>query len=509
MSPGRWLGLGAGALVVALVPGTLLALVWRAGGLAVPLAADWAALRFTLLQAGLSAVISVALAVPVARALARRRFPGRGALIALMGAPFILPVVVAVLGLLAVFGRNGMVNRALAAAGLPGLEIYGLHGVVLAHVFFNLPLATRLILLGWQRIPAERFRLAAALGFSGRDIARQLEWPLLREVVPGALLTVFLLCLTSFAVVLTLGGGPGSGTLELAIYQAFRLEFDLPRVAMLALAQIGLCLAVTVAALQVALPQVSGRGMDRVAERFGTMPPAFGDALLLAAAALFLALPMVMVAARGAAGITDLPVSVWQAAARSVGVALVAAALAVVLGLALAQAALNSRWADRVAMLALAASPVVLGAGLFVVLLPLGDPATLALPVTALVNAVMALPLVVRSLAPALRAIEADHGRLADSLGLVGRARLRWLWLPRLRRPLGFAAGIAAALSMGDLGVIALFSDPTRATLPMQISGLMGAYRMGDAMAAAVLLAGLSFGLFWVCDHWGRHHADD
>ena len=61
--------------------------------------ADWAALRFTVEQAALSAGISGFLAIPVARALARRSFVGRGTLIRLMAAPFLLPVVVAVLGL--------------------------------------------------------------------------------------------------------------------------------------------------------------------------------------------------------------------------------------------------------------------------------------------------------------------------------------------------------------------------------------------------------------------------
>ena len=497
------------ALLAVLVPGTALALLARAGSLAWPLAADLAALRFTLVQAALSALISVALAVPVARALARRRFWGRRVLIALMGAPFLLPVVVAVLGLLAVFGRNGLANQALAATGLPGIGIYGLHGVVLAHVFFNMPLATRLILQGWQRIPAERFRLAASLGFSRRDLARQIERPLLREAVPGALLVVFLLCLTSFAVVLTLGGGPGASSLELAIYQAFRLEFDLPRVAMLALAQLALCGAVTLCMIRMPLPAADGRGMDRALALQGLQPPACGDALVLAAAALFLLVPMVMVVARGAPEIVGLPLGVWLAAGRSLAVAVLSALLAVALGLALAQAALRSAFAELAGMLALAASPVVMGAGLFVMLLPLADPAALALPVTALVNAVMALPLVLRSLIPALRRIEADYGRLADALGMTGTARLRWLLLPRLRRPVGFAAGLAAALSMGDLGVIALFSDPARATLPMQISTLMAAYRMDQAMGAAVLLALVCFALFWLCDRWGRANAAD
>lgn len=108
--------------------------------------ADLAALRFTLLQAALSALLSVVLAVPVARALARRRFVGRAVLVTMLGAPFLLPVIVAVLGLLAVFGRAGWVNQVMGLAGLPPVSIYGLQGVVIAHVFLNLPLAIRMIL---------------------------------------------------------------------------------------------------------------------------------------------------------------------------------------------------------------------------------------------------------------------------------------------------------------------------------------------------------------------------
>ena len=104
-------------------------------------------------------------------------------------------------------------------------------------------------------------------------------------------------------------------------------------------------------------------------------------------------------------------------------------------------------------------------------------PARAALPVTLLVNVLMALPFCLRVLAPAWARAEADHGRLADQLGLRGLPRLRWLILPRIRGPLGFAAGIAAALSMGDLGVITLFGTEDRETLPLLMYRLMGAYR--------------------------------
>lgn len=506
-------GVAAALAVAGLTLGTLVVVALRAEGAARLGPGDWAAIRFTLVQAALSAGLSVALAIPVARALARRRFAGRGLLITLLGAPFILPVIVAVLGLLAIFGRNGALSSVLGWFGLPPVQVYGFHGVILAHVFLNLPLATRLILQGWLAIPAERFRLAATLGLAPRDVRRLLERPMLRSAVPGAALVIFLICTTSFAVALTLGGGPRATTVELAIYQAFTLEFDLGKAALLSLVQVAICASAAVIALGAAVPAGFGAGLDRMIARWDA-PGGWrrlADGAIIVAAAAFLLLPMLAVIADGLMALGDLPAGVWRAAARSVLVALTAAALALALALPLAlliqRAGRFGGLIEPVAYLSIATSPLVIGTGLFILLFPVANPVALALPVTAVVNAAMSLPFVLRALMPALRDAEAAHGRLADSLGMTGWARLRYLLLPRLRRPAGFALGLSAALSMGDLGVVALFADPAQATLPLALYQLMGAYRMDDAAGAAVLLLGLSLGLFWVFDRGGRLNA--
>ncbi|WP_112311462.1 thiamine/thiamine pyrophosphate ABC transporter permease ThiP [Pseudogemmobacter bohemicus] len=492
---------------LALVAAPLVAVTIRAGGLSLN-GPDLAALRFTVLQAGLSALVSVALAVPVAKALARRRFPGRSLLITLMGAPFLLPVIVAVIGLITVFGRSGWISAALAVAGLPGLSIYGLHGVVIAHVFLNLPLAVRMILQAWLSVPSERFRLAASLGFSPGDIARHIERPMLAGVLPGALATIFAICLTSFAVALTLGGGPRATTLELAIYQAIRFDFDLGHAAGLSLVQTGIGAIAALLAWRLAAPPGFGGGLDRPF----SLPAPDGwrrgaDVGWLLLTTLFLMLPLAALMLRGLPGLAELPPSVWGASLRSVLVALISTLVTVSAGLilALAVARRDARGMELAAVLPLAVSGLVLGTGLFLIARPFVAPAQLALPVTVLVNAVMALPFVYRLLIQDARALEADYGRLAASLDLRGLARLRFLTLPRLARPLGFAAGVAAALSMGDLGVIALFASGQEATLPLLVQQLMGAYRTEAAAAAALVLIGLSFGLFWIFDAGGRH----
>ncbi|MBJ3763316.1 ABC transporter permease subunit [Maribius pontilimi] len=506
------LGLGAGALVLALVLGSVAAVAWRAERGTGLRPSDWAALRFTLWQATLSAIFSVALAVPVARALARRRFRGRTLLVTLLGAPFILPVIVAVLGLIMVFGRSGWVNAALDAAGLPMVSIYGAWGVVLAHVFFNLPLATRMILQGWLDVPSERFRLAASLGMRPRAIFRQIELPMLARVLPGAALVIFLICITSFAVALTLGGGPRATTVELAIYQAFRFDFDLSRAALLALLQLAVTAAAALVALRVSAPDAMGAGLDRALRRWDQPHPAF-DVAALGVAMAFLLVPLGALALRGAPHVVSLPPEVWRAALRSVLVALGSAFLTALLALPLAVAiqrlgGIRGRTLEVAGMLGIAASPLVIGTGLFIVTFPFIAPDRLTLPVTALVNAVMALPFALRVVVPAVEAVEAQFGPLATSLGLRGWARLRLLILPRIRRPFAFALGLAAALSMGDLGVVALFADADAATLPLQLYRLMGAYRMDDAAGAALVLLALSLVAFWLFDRGGRVDAD-
>ncbi len=329
--------------------------------------------------------------------------------------------------------------------------------------------------------------------------------------MPGAFLVIFLICLTSFAVALALGGGPRATTVELAIYQAFHFDFNLGKAALLALVQFAMGLGAALIAFRIALPGGMEGGLDRAVRRWdGGAALLVQDALCITLAALFLVVPLGMIVARGVPGLLSLPPSVLGAAGVSIAVALASTLLCLLLALPIAALAVRrgSGLVEGVGYLTLTASPLVIGTGLFVLLHPIANPFALALPVTVLVNAAMALPFALRILTPALAGIETQFGTLADQLGMSGWTRLRLLWLARMRRPLGFSAGLAAALSMGDLGVIAMFADPKTATLPLQMYRLMGAYRMEQAAAAGLLLLLLSLLLFWIFDRGGRVNAD-
>ena len=179
-------GISAAVLIAALILSALGAVTWRAEGGLTLNPSDWAAVRFTIWQAMWSAFFSCLLAVPVARAMARRRFWGRSFLITLLGAPFLLPVIVAVLGLLAIFGRSGLLNDALTLIGFETrIDLRLARRCSGPCLFQSPPWRPACCLQGWQSVPAEQFRLSAQLGTPPAMVFQLIEKPLLLRSLPG------------------------------------------------------------------------------------------------------------------------------------------------------------------------------------------------------------------------------------------------------------------------------------------------------------------------------------
>ncbi len=465
----------------------------------------WHVARFTVWQAFLSTLLSTLFAIPVARALARRAaFPGRALLVRLLSLPLALPQLVAVLGILSVWGSNGWLARASAALGSGWRpDIYGLTGILLAHVFFNMPLMVRLLSAALERVPGEYWRLAAQLGMPPRTIWRLVEWPAIRAVLPGAAALVFMLCATSYTVVLVLGGGPGASTLEVAIYEALRFEFDPPRAVALAMLQLAITATVYLVLRRLAAPMEGGfiprAPFPRLdGNRAGAQ---LHDALWLLAAAACTAAPLAGTVVSGLAA--DLPrlaaePTVHAALLTSLLLAVTASLFALLLTWALLQPLRDprggtadaplTRAGDLAASLVLIVPPVILGAGWFVILMPAGNMEWHAPLVVAVINALMSLPFTWRVLQPAFRDVQQRHGRLCAQLGIRGLARLRLVDWPLMRRPLGLAAALSLALSLGDLGAVALFGSEDFRTLPWLLYQRLGSYRTDDAAGLALVL---------------------
>lgn len=148
--------------------------------------------------------------------------------------------------------------------------------------------------------------------------------------------------------------------------------------------------------------------------------------------------------------------------------------------------------------------PVVIGAGWFILLRNAGNVFAFAPLMVIAVNAVMAMPFAVRAIRPAYDAASARHEKLCLSLGIAGWNRLRLVDWPSLRRPAATALAFAMALSLGDLGVIALFGNENVQTLPYLLLSRMSSYRTADAAGLALLLAILCLILMVAAERLGR-----
>ena len=146
---------------------------------------------------------------------------------------------------------------------------------------------------------------------------------------------------------------------------------------------------------------------------------------------------------------------------------------------------------DGVFMLPLGVSAVTLGFGFLITLdRPPLDLRTSPLLVP-IAQAMVALPLVVRTLTPVLRSIDPRQRQAAASLGASPLRVLRTVDLPVVWRPLLAATGFAFAVSLGEFGATSFLARPEAPTMPVLIYDLVsrpGADNYGMALAASVVL---------------------
>ncbi|WP_273840245.1 thiamine/thiamine pyrophosphate ABC transporter permease ThiP [Providencia rettgeri] len=481
----------------------------------------WHVIGFTFWQAFLSAIFSVLPAIFLARALYRRRFWGRTLFIRLCAMTLVLPVLVAVFGILSVYGQTGWLAKICHWIGVEyRFSPYGLKGILLAHIFFNMPLATRMLLQSLENIAIEQRQMSAQLGFNEWQQFRILEWPYLRrQILPTAAL-IFMLCFASFATVLALGGGPAATTIELAIYQALNYDFDLGRATILALIQLFFCIGLMFVCQKINnLFSVGFSHQTQWVDPADNLFRRIRDCLLIAAAMLLLLPPLLAVVFDGLNGqllsVLQQP-ALWQATKTSLFIALCAGVVCVTLTLMLLWSSreLRLRQAVRLGqaielsgLIILAMPGIVLATGFFIFFNEtIGLPES-PYPLVIMTNALLAIPYALKVLENPMRDTAERYNPLCQSLALTGFNRFKIIELKTLRKPIAQALAFACVISVGDFGIVALFGNENFRTLPYYLYQQIGAYRTNDGAVTAMLLLLLCFCLFSLLERIsGKHH---
>jgi thiamine transport system permease protein len=492
------------------------------------------ALGFTFWQAGLSTILTLLLGLPAAWIFSHFHFPGKNLFRALTTLPFILPTVVAAAGFNALLGPRGWVNLSLMSVfdlATPPVQVLNtLWAILLAHVFYNTTVIVRLVGAAWVQMDPRINQAARVLGASPLRAFWSVTLPLLKPAILASSLLVFLFDFSSFGVVLLLGG-PRFATLEVEIFIQALQMLNLPLAGLLSVIQLLCTLIMMEIFLRLGkevdvplIPRLRGEGTRK--------PRSLRE--WLAVNAVLVVLSALMIAPIGAltfrsfvrldpdrgqrgevqTGFTlDYYKAIFQnrqqtlfyvAPGKAAINSLVYAAATVLFSLPLgfmAAFALNkrsrvSRWLDGLIMLPLGTSAVTLGLGFVVTFSKISDSQFLV----PLAHSLVALPMIVRTLLPAVSSIPPSLRQAAAVLG----ANPFNVWLkvdlPILKRTITASAIFAFTISLGEFGATTFLARPEMPTLPVAIYRYLsqpGGLNYGQALAmATILMAICAVGIF-------------
>jgi thiamine transport system permease protein len=493
---------------------------------------------FTVYQALVSSVASVALGLPAAYLLARYEFPGRRTLRSLTILPFVLPSMMVAVGFVATFGRTGTLNAVLTAVGLERVELlFTLEAVIVAHAFYNAPLVARVTTAAWESVDASAVETARSLGASPlrafRDVVAPQVYP---AVLMGGALT-FVFTFSTFPIVLALGGFQ-LATVEVFVYRLVD-EFEYAEAAALALIELGISLGLLYGYLRYEARNTVQRSGSRPLARKPLVPeqwsrrellPRLGLAVYaLVALAVFVGpiASMLLASVTGPDGLTlahyefllrrqatgaAFQVKPWDAVRNSVLFA--AAALVIALPMGVVVAVLTTRnyrgrtLVDALAMAPLSVSGIVVGLGLLrglVFGVEVGGTRLAVGGALAIVgaHAVGGYPFVVRTVAPELDSLDQSLVESARALGAPRARTLLDIELPLVWPAVVAGAAFAVALSIGEFSAtIVLATGTSQFTMPIAIERFIGR-RLGPATAMGAVLLLITSASFLVIDRLG------
>ncbi len=464
---------------------------------------------FTLWQAAVSTIVTLVVAIPGAYLLYRRSFPGQQLIQALITVPFVLPSIVVAVG----FTVFRSVHEFYQGLGLTFLAD-PIYWIIAAHIFVNYSIAVKTIGGVWATLDSE-IESAAELDGAGRlRTLISISLPQLKPAIYSAAALIFLFSATSFGIVLVLGGGQVQ-TIETAIFFAATQRLDLELAAALVLVQT----LITALAFMVGSKLAKGSfGLEQVFE--GTRKPKVDlrdlSTVFVSGAIWFgmLAMPLILVLTEafnvkgtfgfdnfvnlGTRGARDLlNITFVEAAGNSIRNMAIAAVIAFVLGTLISWLVTRTRhrFLDLIFLLPLGVSSVVLGFGFLISFDAEWFPLRSSWLIVPLAQALIALPMVIRLVYPALVSLGKEPIEQARLDGATSWQTWRFIESKLIKSVLLTSLGFAAIISLGEFGASSFLANGSQATVPTLLYRLIarpGEQNYGMAMAVSASLIVLS-----------------
>lgn len=449
---------------------------------------------WTFFQAACTSFLAIILALPMGWSLARLDFWGKRWIIRLMLLPFIMPSLVAGMGVLALFGEQGLLWRGWTDT--PYLLIYG-------NLFFNLPIAILAAQQGFQAVPANQLAAAQTFGANAWQRFYYLELPILKNWLLGASCLIFLYCFSGFSLALLLGGQQYA-TLEVEIYQLIAYELDMSRAAVLVWCVLGITALTGVALAWFSRREAVGKPISRQPEK-----PKSGWQKLILLISLMIwlmccMLPLWAMVFQAAL----LPFTAWQivwhedtlfALKNTLTFTAITIFTATIFGISHAAWAKRARWVRSITFLPLMISPVCLAFGVLLVYPQYADQFWLLMSLYAL----LAYPFVAKDVLAKWDSLPTHYTQMAHVFGANRFQAACLIILPLLRPALRRGMTLAAATSIGEFAATLFLARPewlTLNTLIYQKLGKIGTENYHHAMVLTTLLMLLASLIFVLID---------
>ena len=472
----------------------------------------WPVLWFTIWQAVVSTALALILGLPGAYVLYRKTFRGAALIRSLITVPFMLPSLVVAIAITELGALIGGLDPVVA--------------IILANVFANYAVVVRTVGSQWQTLDRQTDEEAEVAGAGRFSSTFRVALPQLRSSIRSSSAIVLLYCASSYGIVLSLGGGKVN-TLETAISISVLQRLDLQHGSALALLQIAFCLAAFTASRWGGTNPLSFEPNLSKATKLDKRDfPAIAFVLITSAVLVFL--PLLLVLAKSfisssgeftlsnfllldSRGSRDLlNITFLEAGFNSIRNVVIATVISVLVGalvsyLLAEHSRRHSRTnkktdllgivLDAYFLLPMGVSAVVIGLGYLITLT--GGFAWLRSSwiLVPLVQAMLAIPMVVRVLYPALLAI--DHS--AREQAMTDGARMRHVFfyidLALVKPVLKTAIAFSALVSLGEFGAASLLAYGDQSTVPMlmyQLIARPGNQNYGMALAVATILTVLT-----------------
>ena len=219
----------------------------------------WIPLALTLKVAGWATLLNLVLGVGVGFVLARRRFPGRELLDALLTLPMVMPPTVLGYYLLVLIGRRGPIGAWLQAHF--GIQlIFTWQGAVIAATIVAFPLVFKSARAAFEAVDPQLEQAARVLGLGEAAVFFRVTLPLAWRGILAGVLLAFARATGEFGATLMVAGSiPGkTQTLSVAVYEAVQAGQDDVANFLVAVTSVT-CVAVLLAAGRLVPGRVAGQ----------------------------------------------------------------------------------------------------------------------------------------------------------------------------------------------------------------------------------------------------------